>query len=466
MAPDALTIAERTRTEVISATEESVRAGYSQYLTPYQTAELAASMFSDSNSSKPLRCLDLGSGTGILPVALAERYSNQISVDCIELDPKLSKVCDEQLSELGIKHSIRTEDALETSIDPIYDRVILNPPYRKMASNDPRQKNLPVKSPNLYSAFMMIALKALAPEGECVAIVPRSWTNGKYFEPFRRWALSNFSLDAIHIYGSRTEIFSDTDVLQETMIVRFSRRPQSQNIQVSDSQNKGGKLNFYEYRSEDLIDPDHNYVIRISSSEQSFLNNLRSLGSSGLCTSTGKVVEFRCREFLKSDYEPGLNRLIYPRNFTEEGFKHPVEDKKPQWIDCPSEKTSKVLIPAGSYVVVKRCSSKEEPRRIKAYVLDLKEPQALENHLNYIHAGTPRNTVALNPVIAKGLTLWLSSTPIDTWFRSRSGSTQVNASDLNDVPVPSKEQLLELGKHRAKKLNQEEVDSICKSIVF
>ena len=76
---------------------------------------------------------------------------------------------------------------------------------------------------------------------------------------------------------------------------------------------------------------------------------------------------------------------------------HPVDGYKPQWIDCSSEKYAKQLIPAGSYVVVKRFSSKEEKRRVKAHVLDLDEPQALENHLNYIHAGTPRRTVPLEP---------------------------------------------------------------------
>lgn len=144
---------------------------------------------------------------------------------------------------------------------------------------------------------------------------------------------------------------------------------------------------------------------------------------------------------------------------------HPVDGYKPQWIDCSSEKYAKQLIPAGSYVVVKRFSSKEEKRRVKAHVLDLDEPQALENHLNYIHAGTPRRTVPLEPTIARGLALWLSSTGVDTWFRARSGSTQVNASDLNATPVPSAGQLMELGEHWSLGLSQEEVDGLCQSVL-
>ena len=69
MAPSALLTAERTRSRVVATTAEATRSGYSQYLTPYQTAKLAASMFSDAGGNQMLRCLDLGAGTGILSVA-------------------------------------------------------------------------------------------------------------------------------------------------------------------------------------------------------------------------------------------------------------------------------------------------------------------------------------------------------------------------------------------------------------
>lgn len=98
-------------------------------------------------------------------------------------------------------------------------------------------------------------------------------------------------------------------------------------------------------------------------------------------------------------------------------------------------------------------------------MLDLTEPQALENHLNYVHAGTPRRTIPLDPTLARGLALWLSSTKVDEWFRARSGSTQVNASDLNAMPVPSADQLFELGRHWTLGLNQEEVDGLCLSVL-
>ena len=465
MTPTALMTAERTRSHVVAATAEATRSDYSQYLTPYQTAKLAASMFSDAESNQTLRCLDLGAGTGILSVALAERYGGRISADCVELDPDLAAICDDELTRLEVRHSVVVGDALTVHIEPGYDRAVLNPPYKKMAASDVRQAGLPVRSPNLYSAFMMVALWALAPGGECVAIVPRSWTNGQYFQQFRTWALSKCSLDAMHVYGSRTEIFSDTNVLQETMLVRFSKRPQVPTVRVSESQVKDGEPIFYEHPFDRLVDAGGDLAVRVTPAERGSLNDMTTLKASGLCASTGKVVDFRAREALRREFEPGLNRLIYARNFTSEGFEHPVEDYKPQWIDCSGEKLAKQLIPAGSYVVVKRFSSKEEARRVKAHVLDLEEPQALENHLNYVHSGTPRKTVPLDPVLARGLAVWLSSTEVDAWFRARSGSTQVNASDLNAMPIPNDAQLLELGGHWSLGLDQEEVDRLCLSVL-
>lgn len=465
MASSALMTAERTRSQVVATTAEATRSDYSQYLTPYQTAKLAASMFSDVEGNQMLRCLDLGAGTGILSVALAERYGRSMSVDCVELDPDLAAICDDELTRLEVGHRIVAGDALMAPIEPGYDRVILNPPYKKMAAGDARQAGLPARSPNLYSAFMMVALWALAPGGECVAIVPRSWTNGQYFQQFRSWVLSCCSLDAMHVYGSRTEIFADTNVLQETMLVRFSKRPQSPTVRVSESQVKDGEPVVHKYAFDELVDVEGDLTVRMIPAERGPLDGMATLKASGLCASTGKVVDFRSREVLRREFEPGLNRLIYARNFTAEGFEHPVEGYKPQWIDCSSERFTKQLIPAGSYVVVKRFSSKEEARRVKAHVLDLTEPQALENHLNYVHAGTPRRTIPLDPTLARGLALWLSSTKVDEWFRARSGSTQVNASDLNAMPVPSADQLFELGRHWTLGLNQEEVDGLCLSVL-
>lgn len=458
----ALLSAEKTRSAVVSATDTAVREGYSQYLTPFQTASLAASMMSESTGDKPLKCLDLGAGTGILSVAMAERYSNNISVDGIEIDSNLASVYHDELERLDISHSVVNDDALLAPIACNYDRVILNPPYKKMAADDPRQSKLPVRSPNLYAAFLMRAIDALAPGGQCVAIIPRSWMNGQYFQAFREWMLDRVSIDMLHVYGSRTEIFSDTDVLQETMLLAISKSKQKSEVRVSESSDKESVRTVHNYPYESLVDVDGSRAVRVCPVKSPQLEGLKSLKEEGFCASTGKVVDFRSRDVLSHEYREGLNRLIYACNFTDEGLVHPVDSRKAQWIDCSSDSRKKQLIGEGSYVIVKRFSAKEERRRIKASPLTLTQPEALENHLNFIHGGTPRKTVALSEREAYGLAVWLGSTAIEEWFRSRSGSTQVNASDLNAMPVPSRASIAELGNKWHNNMSQKEIDEACR----
>lgn len=449
------------RIKTIRETSETRRNALAQHLTPKETAILAASMFSDSDHS--VRCLDLGAGTGMLSIAMIERYGDLVShIDCIEADAQLAAICDKELARFP--HRMIIGDALTETPESAYDRVILNPPYKKMASNDARQGVLPVHSANLYSAFLAIALSRLAKGGECVAIIPRSWMNGDYFTPFRKWALSFCSLDAMHVYDSRTEVFRDTKVLQETMLVRFSQRSQSKTVVVSLSNGKASRIERNEFPASDLIS-DKDAVIRIAPVENVFSETI--LGS-GFCPSTGKVVDFRSRERIYATRKDALEysssahdvyRLVYTGNLRTGELVHPAEIGKGQWYRADDKSSRQQLIQPGPYVLVKRFSSKEERRRVVAYPIEIDEPTAFENHSNIIHSGTPRKVIPLSSFeLACGLAMWLNSTYIDEWFRDVSGSTQVNAKDIKSMPCPPIAQLISLGNEWEPRIDQEKID--------
>lgn len=426
---DRLLRAEQVRQKAILMTTFEKRASFSQFLTPKETASLAASFFSISKQSTPLQVLDLGAGTGILSIATAARYLSNVEITALEIDPLLSNICAGELKNNGIKGVVKTGDALAQDFQPIFDRVILNPPYKKMAADDPRQTGLPAPSPNLYAAFVMRGVSALKDGGELVAIIPRSWMNGAYFQPFRTWLLNHVSVDVIHVYESRTEVFKDTDVLQETMILKVSKKPQNRKINLSSSKDKSDVPVVEEFLTNDLVS-GCDFVIRVTPHPAS--SRRKTLRELGFCASTGKVIDFRVKEFLRDHEEEKASKLFYPHNFVEDSCIHPVAGKKPQWILSPG----KTLIPAGCYVIVKRFSPKEDAKRIKAYFAKFSEPVALENHLNFIHAGTPRMVVPLDESVARSILSRLQSPEIEEWFIGRSGSTQVNASDLNEVPFP------------------------------
>ncbi|WP_437957732.1 hypothetical protein WME76_41560 [Sorangium sp. So ce119] len=116
-------------------------------------------------------------------------------------------------------------------------------------------------------------------------------------------------------------------------------------------------------------------------------------------------------------------------------------------------------MPRGTYVVVKRFSSKEEPRRITAAVFDpALVPCArvgFENHRNVFH----RRGAGLPPLLARGLRAFLSSTLVDMYFRQWSGHTQVNAADLRNLTCPPPEAIERLGARAgASALGQREID--------
>jgi adenine-specific DNA-methyltransferase len=123
-----------------------------------------------------------------------------------------------------------------------YDAAILNPPYRKIATNSADRKHLegvglPVV--NLYTAFLGLVVKLVADDGELVAITPRSFCNGPYHAPFRRFFLDEMAIRSIHLFESRKAAFNDADVLQENVIIHAVKtriKPQTVTIFTSSGQ--------------------------------------------------------------------------------------------------------------------------------------------------------------------------------------------------------------------------------------
>jgi adenine-specific DNA-methyltransferase len=136
----------------------------------------------------------------------------------------------------------------------------------------------------------------------------------------------------------------------------------------------------------------------------------------------------------------------------------PREIRKPQWYLPVVPKDENLLVPEGWYCVVKRFSAKEERRRIVAAVWSPKltpGPVAFENHVNVFH----RRGAGLDRAIAYGLSMWLNSSLVDKYFRTFSGHTQVNATDLRTMRYPDVATLRRIGEAAPERLPaQEEVD--------
>ena len=415
---------------------------WEQFLTPMPVAEQAVSLF--TSTDEPVRILDLGSGSGILSAVAAGRSAHGSSVVAIEQDADLATASETSLRQVCDDIEIINKSVFDVLLEARYDRVILNPPYKKIRPTIIATSDGGVKVTNLYTAFMVTAIQALAEGGECVAIIPRSWMNGDYFKDFRKWMLNECSIDVLAVYGSRQEHFKDMNILQEIMLVKVSRRPQAENVTVYADALPTEPLERQRHESVALraLLMGHDRIVRVQRQDPR-LSGLKTLADQGLWVSTGKLVWFRNRDVLSNVEQPHGHPLYWSGNQHGLMMVHPVECNREQWVTNEADARN-VALPEGSYCLVNRFSAKEQQHRIHASYLCSDVSFVADNKLNYVHQGTSRRTVPLKDETARGLTLWLSSSIVDEWYRHMSGSTQVNATDLRQLPCPSKTQLAAL----------------------
>jgi len=122
----------------------------------------------------------------------------------------------------------------------------------------------------------------------------------------------------------------------------------------------------------------------------------------------------------------------------------PLNRRKPEYIKRAGAQA--LLVPNRNYVFLRRFSAKEEARRLTAApwiandrpIVDI----GLENHLNYVH----RPGGMLSEDEAWGLAALYNSRLIDTWFRAINGNTQVSATELRAMPLPTRESIVALGR--------------------
>lgn len=501
--------AEAVRTRATDELDPNSRSALGQFLTPAPIARFMASLF--SNLSGSIRVLDPGAGSGSLTAALAQRICEEpeppasVAFDAWEVDPKLfkhlrttidevMKLCDQAevrsgnqlynqdfLTELlaALKHDLFA--VVEGRSRPI-THVITNPPYKKISSSSPHRRALRsagLETSNLYTAFMYVAAISLADDGELVAIVPRSFCNGPYFKPFRQKFFSMMSLRHVHVFERRDMAFRDDEVLQENIIIHAVKSTSREPVTITTSQ--GGE--FYVDRdsnavlTEDMTQRlvDHDAVIApsdpnlfvhlaVNELEQNVIERMSSFKSSlvdlGIEISTGPVVDFRHKADLRQRYDEESAPLLYPAHFRGDEIEWPKEMRKPNAIHVSEESRKWLWKNQGHFVLTRRFTSKEEPKRVVASVYDSRLPGDLvgfENHLNVFHekqSGLPAS-------LAQGLALFLNSSLVDRYFRQFNGHTQVNATDLRSLGYPDRQTLVRIGEQcDVLAPSQSEIDSI------
>jgi adenine-specific DNA-methyltransferase len=468
-----------------------------QFLTPVPVAAFMASLFGPLPGM--VRLLDAGAGAGALTAAFVSRLCKRndgvraVEATLYELDPLIQDAlsgtmqdCQRVCAQAGIRFkfsihatdfiremSARLAEDLFHTPPPAFDAAIANPPYRKIGLDSPERRHLRcagVETSNLYTGFIALIQRLLAPGGQLVGITPRSFCNGPYFRSFREDLLRNLEVRRLHVFESREAAFRDDSVLQENIVFHVVRgRKQPREIVISSSSGEKGDVVAEEVIPfSEVVHPlDTEKFIHIPSASvhaaaKKTMDRLQSsLASLGVSVSTGRVVDFRLKTALRWEPEKGTVPLVYPCHFNGGTVRWPkLEARKPNAILSNAE-TLPWLVRSGVYLLTKRFTSKEERRRLVACVFDPNGVEAewlgFENHLNYFHA----NGHGLDRSLAVGLFAFLNSTVVDQYFRRFSGHTQVNATDLRKLAYPDRKTLQAMAAEmKTLDLSQREIDEL------
>ena len=459
-----LGLADALNAELESRNGRTERSGRGQFATPSQAARTMASLVEPSVGE--LRVVDPGAGAGALMLALVAAAVEsdglkRLSVDLVETDPQALRLLETAVHAARLvaeAHGLRlatrivAHDFCDSSAwakSRSFDAAILNPPYMKLGASDPTRAMVRryhgVDCPNLYAAFLAVAVALLRDGGQLVAITPRSFANGLYFTGFRREFTEAASFRRVILFDRRDRVFSSSSVLQETVIFSALKSAPSEGdlVRVETwSDHLSGPHEAHDVPHDDVMSsndphrfinlPGRPDVMRAAERVAALPADLQSLG---LTVSTGPVVDFRCRDHLTAAHAEDSVPLIYPANVKQTGVEWPLSARKPQGFRVAPQ-TRRWLFPNGHYVLVKRFTAKEERRRVVACVyapVDGYDLVAFENHVNVVH----RDRGPLERPEAEALASFLNSELVDTYFRMFSGSTQVNATDLRRLRVPA-----------------------------
>ena len=460
------------------ATTSCERKAKGQYFTPSAIAEFMAGLL--PLEKREIRVLDPGAGAGVLSAAICDRLLrqdrlHQVHFDLFETDhdvaPLLHKTaesCRRALSVAGHQMtyqivrddfvlSMAPEEAtLFTEPRELYDLVITNPPYFKINKASCYAKAMSQivhGQPNIYALFLAVSVSLLKTGGSMVAITPRSFCNGLYFREFRRWFLDRMSLDRAHLFHSRSDTFRETSVLQESLITLSTRNDARSGATIVSS-SPGRDLNAVQEQTlptREIVDPlDSDRIIYLPETAQD-AEIVRvaqqwdqRFETHGLRISTGPVDMFRASEFLLDEPSDGVP-LLSAHNVSRFETKWPVAKAKWPLAFVDAAESQKHLLPVRNYVLLKRFSAKEEKRRLTAGCLlrrDFPSPRvAIENHLNYIYHAERE----LTPAETYGIAAVFNSAFFDRYFRTFSGNTQVNATEIRLLHFPDLQAVERIG---------------------
>lgn len=488
-------------TDFLENMPKAVRKKKGQFFTSKETAVFMASLFDLSVLPADIEILDPGTGTGILSAALIDRIISEkrvksIFLTCYENDIDVLPVLHENMryieenSPVPFRFRIIEDDYILSQADDFegtlfastsprkYDLIIGNPPYLRVMRNNPAAAAMPTVvhgAPNMYFLFASMSLFNLKPGHEMVYIIPRSWTSGEYFKTFRRYFLHYGKLEQIHLFVSRDKVFNQEQVLQETIIIKIKKDdkvPSSVKISSTQTNNDFNEITEISVPYNAVVSGENLYVYLPTSEKdveviQTVNRYKKTLPDEGLKMHTGIVVDFRQWEDLKKEPGEHILPLFYSQNIKNGRVNHEPTGKEFDWI---IDSKPGLIQKNQNYVFCKRFTAKEERRRLQCGIYLAKDFSQYEfigtqNKINYVDRTDKQE---MSVPLTYGIYALLNSTLFDMFYRILNGSTQVNSTEINNIPVPPLSDIENMGRQLldAGNLSTETCDKILKEVAY
>lgn len=256
-------------------------------------------------------------------------------------------------------------------------------------------------------------------------------------------------------------MFDKEDVLQETIIIKVKKTnqtPEKVTITSSQSNNDFDNITSLIVPYSLVVSGSDYYVYLVTDEKEiSVLERLRrfdkTLPDIGLKMKTGLTVDFRNREILRDNAEEGAIPLFYSQHIKQGEVQFPIQ-KEHEYVVTDQKG---LMQDNRNYLFVKRFTAKEERRRLQCGVyLSKKYPQykkiSTQNKINFVDG----LITEMSECLVYGLYVIFNSTLYDEYYRILNGSTQVNSTEINAMPVPDLDSIQEMGRKLMKSKDMSE----------
>jgi adenine-specific DNA-methyltransferase len=369
----------------------------------------------------------------------------QVAVEVVALEQTLA--AGRRLGPITEVHDALADFAAATGR---WDLVMGNPPFGKVKDTPTlrgRFRRSLYGHPNLYGLFTDLAVHLARPDGGIVAyLTPASFLAGDYFKRLRRLLRDYAPPVSIDLVNSRTDAFED--VLQEVALSAFKRGGAAGPAACAVlSVTSSGMLDEATGTLVLPADPDAPWTLPRSADDMQLVERLHNmptrLADWGYEVSTGPLVWNRHKLRLHDEPKPGRVPVVWAEAVTPDGrfVLKATRRKHRAWFE-PRGPDDPNLVDRPC-VLVQRTTAKEQHRRLicaemPASTFTRFKRVAVENHLNMVRPIGRKPMVPLRVVAA-----FLATDTADRILRCINASVAVSASELNAMPLPTAEQIID-----------------------